>query len=135
MYVLIVEDETQLSGALTRVGIQRGHEIKCTPSAKAAFEEVANRRPDAIVLDIGLNGSLDGRDVLSRLREAAIPTFVHSATTDLFVIAVCWEHGARDVLLKPIPAGEVFARIERALSTIDDAIEPGLRLSAHRPAL
>ncbi|HEX9942621.1 MAG TPA: ATP-binding protein [Thermoanaerobaculia bacterium] len=66
--VLIVEDNDDTAEMLGALLEMAGHQVEIAHSGPAALDAAAARRPDAILLDIGLPG-LDGYQVAQRLRE------------------------------------------------------------------
>jgi len=115
MHLLIVEDDPDLAALIEAIGVGRGHDVQRVATAEQTFEAVAARRPDAIVLDIQLDGVLDGRDVLSRIADRTIPVFVYTSSHDELTLKLCWAYGARDVFQKGMPATALLVRIERTL--------------------
>ena len=66
--VLVVDDELQMR-RLLRVCLEgNGYRVLEAVSGQEALTEVAHRRPDLVILDLGLP-DIDGVLVLKRLRE------------------------------------------------------------------
>jgi len=80
--VLVVDDDPSLLKAL-RIGLTaRGDEVAIARSGAEAVEQVALRRPDLVILDLGLPDT-DGVDVCRRIREfSRVPIVVLSAYGD-----------------------------------------------------
>lgn len=116
MYLLLVDDDAELVEMLGLVGLSRGHELRFAASADDALAAVAARRPDALILDLGLEGAHDGRTVLLGLRGEPFPIFLHTGSVDEDAIAWCRENGAREVFRKPLPPRVLFERIEYIVS-------------------
>jgi two-component system, OmpR family, response regulator len=51
-YILIVDDDTDFAGAVSTVLKGEGHETAIETAAEAAVGRIAQRRPDAVVLDV-----------------------------------------------------------------------------------
>jgi DNA-binding response OmpR family regulator len=66
MKVLLVEDESALADVIARNLRARGHDVVVAPTAEAAILSMAERWPDAAILDVNLP-DLTGWDVLRRL--------------------------------------------------------------------
>ena len=124
MRILVIEDERQLAGHVTRALSRHGHCLSTAYDGVEGLQLALNDPPDLVVLDLNLPG-LDGLAVLSRLRE------VHSAARVLILTArgevehrVKGLHaGADDYLTKPFSMDELVARVE-ALSRRGTASAP-----------
>ena len=66
--ILLIEDDTTFSGALTRALKRRGHEVFVAPTPELALDKARQEAPDWIVLDLNLAGA-SGLALLPRLRE------------------------------------------------------------------
>ena len=69
-HVLIVEDEATIRRFVRLALESAGHEIHEAEGVRRGLIEAGTRRPDLIVLDLGLPGK-DGLDVLRGLRNIA----------------------------------------------------------------
>lgn len=80
----MVEDERIIALGLARMIADLGHEAcACLPSAEAALEYLGRERPDFILLDIRLEGKMDGIEAAGIIRERwRIPYAFTSAYTD-----------------------------------------------------
>ncbi len=68
MHVLVVDDNVDAAEALARLLEICGHDVHTVADGPTALEYVAReRRPDVVLLDIGLPG-IDGYEVARRLR-------------------------------------------------------------------
>ena len=124
--VLVVDDDPSLLKAL-RIGLTaRGDEVAIARSGAEAVEQVALRRPDLVILDLGLPDT-DGVDVCRRIREfSRVPIVVLSAYGDERRKVEALDNGADDFVTKPFGMAELEARLRVALrhgSTRDDGRE------------
>ena len=70
-------------------------------SGQQGLKEIASRRPDIILLDLGLP-DMDGLEVLKRLREwSEAPVFVLSVRDDEQGKVAALDAGAEDYVTKP----------------------------------
>jgi DNA-binding response OmpR family regulator len=69
MNVLLVEDESALADVIARNLRARGHDVVLSATAEGAVLSMAERWPDAVILDVNLP-DLTGWDVLRRLSAA-----------------------------------------------------------------
>ena len=125
--VLVVEDEPEIR-RFVRVALEReGFEAHEADSVERGAIEAGTRRPDLVVLDLGLPDG-DGVDLIRRLRTwSDMPIVVLSARTDEPDKVEALDAGADDYLVKPFGAAELLARVRaqlrrRALGAGGDAV-------------
>ena len=113
MRILVIEDERQLAGHVTRALTRHGHCLTAAYDGLEGVQAALNDPPDLVLLDLNLPG-LDGLSVLARLREA-------QCTARLLILTARGEvehrvkglhAGADDYLTKPFSMDELLARIE-----------------------
>lgn len=113
--VLVIDDEPQLLRAL-RINLSvRGYQVLTAATGAAALKSAAERRPDVIVLDLGLP-DMDGIEVLAGLRGwLSAPVIVLSARTDSAEKVEALDAGADDYVTKPFGMDEFLARLRAAV--------------------
>lgn len=114
--IVLVEDDPALRELLvTHLGRQRIQATACA-CAEEMFECIARRRPDLLVLDVGLPG-LDGLSACQRLRRAGerLPIILLTARSTEIDRVLGLESGADDYLCKPFSLRELTARIRAVL--------------------
>jgi two-component system response regulator MprA len=140
MRVLIIDDDRALRDALRRALTLAGYEIDTAPSGEAGLTRLAEERPDAVVLDVGLGG-MDGLEACRRLRAAGdrIPVLMLTARDSVDDRIDGLDAGADDYLVKPFDVGELKARLRALMRRANDADVPagglsfaGLRLDPGR---
>ena len=114
--MLVVDDEVEMQRAL-RAGLRyHDFEVRAVGSGEEAVREAAAWRPDVILLDLGLPGTLDGFAVLEAVRPstraAVIVVSVMPGEKDK-VRAL--DLGADDYVVKPFGTEELVARIRAVL--------------------
>src|ERR1700687_863356 len=113
--VLIVDDDPLLQKSLALFLALRGYEVEGARAAADAIEAFGRRRPDLIVLDLGLPDR-DGSEVCRRVRqESSVPIIVLSARGGDRDKVSALELGADDYISKPFSSEELLARIRVAL--------------------
>ena len=128
--VLVVDDEPQIRRFLKTGFEMQGFRIVEAETAKQALELAVMRRPDLVVLDLGLPDA-DGASVLEALRGwfqgAVIVLSVRSSEEEKVALL---EKGADDYVVKPFGMAELLARARVVLRRIAQpgAAEPVLRL-------
>ncbi len=112
--VLVVDDELQMR-RLLRVCLEgNGYKVLEAVSGQEALAEVAQRKPEIVVLDLGLP-DIDGVAVLKRLREwSKVPVVVLSVRDREEDKVAALDHGADDYVTKPFATGELLARLRVA---------------------
>ena len=113
--LVVIEDDPQIRRFL-RTGLSaEPFRIFEAENGKDGLVEAATRKPDLIVLDLGLP-DIDGVDVVARLREwYTRPIIILSARTNEQEKIKALDAGADDYLTKPFGIGELMARIRVAL--------------------
>jgi two-component system KDP operon response regulator KdpE len=88
-----------------------GYAVREADAGQIGLNEAAYRRPDAIILDLGLP-DLPGVEVLKRLREwSQIPVLILSVRGAESDKIAALDAGADDFLTKPFGSGELLARL------------------------
>lgn len=113
MRILVIEDERQLAGHITRALTRRGHTLTARHDGAEGLQTALEERPDLIVLDLNLP-TLNGLTVLERLREAkaVARVLVLTARGEVEHRIKGLQAGADDYLAKPFSMDELVARIE-----------------------
>jgi DNA-binding response OmpR family regulator len=113
MRILVIEDERQLAGHVTRALARRGHVVAGAHDGAEGLQAALADPPDLVVLDLNLPG-LDGLSVLARLREAQSPArvLILTARGEVEHRVKGLQAGADDYLAKPFAMDELVARVE-----------------------
>jgi two-component system KDP operon response regulator KdpE len=109
--VLIIDDEVQIR-RLLRVTLENGgFDVRDSDRGQVGLSEIAFRRPDIVVLDLGLP-DISGLDVLKRLREwTQVPILILSVQGHEDDKVAALDAGADDYLTKPFNGRELLARL------------------------
>jgi len=112
--VLIIDDEVQIR-RLLRISLEaNGYRVWEAETGQAGLTEAAARRPDVVILDLGLP-DLNGVAVLRRLREwSRVPVIVLSVRDREEDKVSALDNGADDYVTKPFSTGEILARLRVA---------------------
>jgi DNA-binding response OmpR family regulator len=115
MHVLIVEDEPEMAGLLSRGLEEEQYEVSVARDGRAALELSAGEQFDVILLDLMLP-RMNGLEVAKQLRqrERETPVLMLTARDSLSDVVNGLDAGADDYLTKPFSFLELLARI-RAL--------------------
>lgn len=111
---VVIENDPSLRRFLKAVLGGAGYEVYLAETGERGLSEAAARRPDVILLDLGLP-DIDGNDVLARLRSwTATPVIIISARGDENGKVRALDAGADDYLVKPFGSDELLARLRVA---------------------
>ena len=114
-HVLIVEDEADIRRFVRMALENEGYEVFEADGVKRGLIEAGTRRPEVVILDLGLPDG-DGVDFIRDLRGwSACPVVVLSARSGEADKIAALDAGADDYLVKPFGAGELMARVRAQL--------------------
>lgn len=113
--VLVVDDERPIRRFLQTSLTAHGYAVFEAAGGQEAIGAVIDRRPDLLILDLGLP-DVDGVEVTRRLREwTAIPIIILSVRDQEGDKIAALDAGADDYVTKPFAIGELLARMRVAL--------------------
>ena len=115
MDVLLVEDDDTIAEPLVRGLEKQGFAVRRAADGASALASVAQRRPDIVLLDLGLP-DIDGYEVCRRIRvDSTLPIIVVTARGDEIDRVLGLELGADDYMVKPFGFRELVARMHAVL--------------------
>jgi DNA-binding response OmpR family regulator len=125
MRILVIEDERQLAGHISRALFRNGHSVSAAYDGAEGLQAAQNDPPDLVLLDLNLPG-LDGLTVLSKLKAGQNPArvLILTARGEVGDRVKGLHAGADDYLAKPFAMDELVARVE-ALGRRGTTIAPG----------
>jgi two-component system KDP operon response regulator KdpE len=113
--VILVEDEKQIRRFVRTALESHGQRVFEAETAQQGLTEAATRKPDLVILDLGLPDR-DGTGFIRDLRGwSKVPVIVLSARTEEADKIAALDAGADDYLVKPFGVGELMARVRAAL--------------------
>jgi two-component system, OmpR family, KDP operon response regulator KdpE len=113
--LLLVEDDEPTRRALASNLTAHGYRVREAASGAAALEAWEQRRPDLILLDLGLPDT-DGIAIVRTVRsEASTPILILSAREQERDKVAALDAGADDYLTKPFGLDELHARLRAAM--------------------
>jgi two-component system KDP operon response regulator KdpE len=111
---VLVEDERQIRRFVRDALETEGWTVFEAETVKQGLVEAGTRKPDLVILDLGLPDA-DGVDFIRGLRGwSQIPIIVLSARTGEADKIEALDAGADDYLTKPFGVGELLARVRAA---------------------
>lgn len=125
--VLLVEDDPEIRRWLRVILEAEGYRLLFAETGEQGVIEAAARRPELILLDLGLP-DLDGVEVIRRVRGwTSTPIIVISARGQEQDKVEALDAGADDYVSKPFGVSELLARVRVALrhaATVQTGAEP-----------
>lgn len=108
---LVIDDERQIRRLLRIVLEGEEYRVLEAENGKQGISDVAARRPDVVLLDLGLP-DMDGIQVLETLREwSHVPVLILSVRDGPEDKVAALDAGADDYVTKPFESGELLARL------------------------
>lgn len=118
--ILIIDDEADIRELVGGILEDEGHETRLAANSDEALQQIENRVPRLIFLDIWLQGSrLDGLALLDQIktRYPALPVVMISGHGNIETAVSAIKRGAYDFIEKPFKADRLILVAERALET------------------
>jgi len=115
--ILVVEDERVVASDIAESLAQMGYDVVGTAaSSSECIEHAEKRRPDLVLMDIRIEGPLDGIETARLLRSRFdVPVIFLTAFADEATVARAKHTEAHGYILKPFRAGELKSAVEIAL--------------------
>jgi len=123
--ILVVDDEPRIAQLARDYLEHAGFAVLTAGDGQAAVATAHARRPDLVVLDLGLPG-MDGLDVARTLRRESsdVPIIMLTARDDELDRILGLELGADDYVTKPFSPRELVARVRAVLRRAERAQAP-----------
>ncbi|ALG67656.1 two-component system response regulator KdpE [Beggiatoa leptomitoformis] len=126
LIALLVEDEPQIR-RFVRLALEGEHwQVFEAETLKRGLIDAGTRKPDLIILDLGLPDG-DGVDFVRDVRQwSSVPIIVLSARAHETDKINALDLGADDYLTKPFGIGELLARVRSALRRLHQPTTHGI---------
>ncbi len=112
-HIFVIDDDTNIRQLITRYLEKEGYRVTAFDSANHVVETMQEDQPDALVLDIMMQGSMDGLDLCKKIRTfSSIPIIFVSAKDEAVDRIIGLEIGADDYLSKPFSPRELLVRLK-----------------------
>lgn len=110
--VLIIDDDTNMTGALDDVLKEVGFDVLTTNTGLHGLELVQQGDPDIVILDL-IMPEMDGWTTCRAIRDInQVPIIILSVVDKPELIARALDEGADDYLVKPVPLNVLIARLK-----------------------
>jgi two-component system KDP operon response regulator KdpE len=122
---LIIDDEKAIRRLIRLVLAEHGYQVFEAETAGQGLSEAAQRKPDVVLLDLGLP-DMDGQLALKRLREwSNVPVLILSVRSGTEEKVKALNQGADDYITKPFDVPELMARLQAIQRrTVDTSADP-----------
>ncbi len=118
--ILVIDDELQMRRLLRMTLESADYRILEAESGQFGLMEATQKKPDAVILDLGLP-DLNGLEVLKRLREwSKVPVLILSVQDQEEQKVAALDSGADDYVTKPFSQEELLARLRALLRRTSD---------------
>jgi two-component system nitrogen regulation response regulator NtrX len=116
--VLVVDDEAAIRDSLHMILEYEGYRVDEAGNGSQALTKVAERAPDAVVLDIKMP-EMDGLELLKALRERGydMPVLMISGHADVATAVEATRRGAYDFFEKPLQRERVLLSLRNAVES------------------
>ena len=133
--ILIVEDVEMIADFMNLVLSRHGYEVTgVIASGEDAVTAALTTAPDLVLMDIRLEGFIDGIEAAARIRKRSdTPIVFVSAHTDTGIIYKAMATGASGYLIKPFKGKDLLYAIERALKGQEAGGLPGEAFTVNHP--
>jgi two-component system alkaline phosphatase synthesis response regulator PhoP len=133
--VLVVDDEPRIVELAREYLEHAGFGVMTATDGPSALTAVRIRKPDILVLDLGLPG-MDGLDVAREIRrDSTMPIIMLTARDDELDRVLGLEIGADDYVTKPFSPRELVARIRAIMRRVDRQSSPHDRIEVGNVAI
>ncbi len=114
MRILVIEDDKDVAGFVTRGLREAGHVVEHADNGRDGLFMAVGETFDAVILDRMLPGGVDGIKILETLRgqKNTVPVLILSAMAEVDDRVRGLKAGGDDYLTKPFAFAELLARVE-----------------------
>jgi two-component system response regulator MprA len=115
LHILVVDDDDGLREAIGACLEVMGYEVGYACDGRSALDQVAQRRPEAMVTDIQMPG-MDGLELLREMaiRNRDVPVIAISGG-DAALLETARQLGAAETFAKPVLGDDLASAIERCV--------------------
>lgn len=125
--ILVADDEKNIREVISYALEAAGFEVQCVQNGKLALEELAQKEPDLLILDV-LMPELDGLSVCRELRQnSKLPIIFLSSRGEEADRVGGLEIGGDDYLTKPFSPRELVSRVRAVLRRVPADVSPQLQ--------
>ncbi|MEZ5708767.1 MAG: sigma-54 dependent transcriptional regulator [Blastomonas sp.] len=118
--ILVVDDEPDIRDLVCGVLDDEGYLTRQAGDSDQTLQEIDERRPSLVLLDVWLKGSkLDGLELLDEIkaRDPNLPVIIFSGHGNIDTAVSAISRGANDFIEKPFQAEKLLLLVSRATET------------------
>ncbi|RKZ97898.1 MAG: sigma-54-dependent Fis family transcriptional regulator, partial [Gammaproteobacteria bacterium] len=117
--VLVVEDDSDLRGALCDTLELAGYTVSATDQGQSALDKLANEDVGLLLSDLQMR-PMDGRTLLKKAKTLLpdLPVVIMTAFGTVQGAVDAMHEGACDYLIKPFEADDLLERVQRYMRTM-----------------
>ncbi|MBE0440264.1 MAG: sigma-54-dependent Fis family transcriptional regulator [Gammaproteobacteria bacterium] len=123
--ILVVEDDSDLRGALCDTLELAGYKVSSTDQGQSALDKLANEKVGLLLSDLQMR-PMDGHTLLKKAKALSpdLPVLIMTAYGTVQGAIDAMHEGASDYLIKPFEADDLLERVQRYVRTtiIDDMV-------------
>ena len=125
--ILVAEDYPATRSALRTLLKSAGHTVRFAVNGEEALAQVAQKRPDLLLLDV-MMPKKSGYEVLSEIRrtDTALPVILLTAKGEKSDVILGLGLGSDDYVKKPFDNDELLARVAAALRRAEVSAPPAV---------
>ena len=133
-HVFVIDDDANIRQLMVRYLEKEGYKVTAFENADPVLEYFTTMKPDALVLDIMMPGTMDGLDLCKKIRIISeVPIIFVSAKDEAVDRIIGLELGADDYLSKPFSPRELLVRLKIIFRRIEPIVSaPAQELSAYQ---
>jgi|GEM_PF-216648 len=115
--VIIVEDDMLLAIVEERIVEKIGFKVVAKASSgEDAIKKIKEHQPDVVLMDVSINGDIDGIEAVSRIRSfSTVPVIYISGNSDNKHLVRAKKTGFVDYLVKPITHSDMVLPLEKSM--------------------
>ena len=119
--ILVVEDDRAVRSLVTTTLDTHDYKYITAQNGQQALLEIVSRRPNIILLDLGLP-DMDGIEIIKKVRSwSIVPIIVISARSEDKSKIEALDTGADDYLTKPFSVDELLARLRVTIRRLNNS--------------
>ena len=117
--ILIVEDDSDLRGALSDTLELAGYNVSATDQGQSALDKLANEEIGLLLSDLQMR-PMDGYTLLKKAKAMLpeLPVLIMTAYGTVKGAVDALHEGASDYLIKPFEADDLLERVQRYIRTV-----------------
>ncbi|MCP4693088.1 MAG: sigma-54-dependent Fis family transcriptional regulator [Desulfobacterales bacterium] len=116
--IYVIDDEKTIRSGIA-FGLGKQYRVEAFPTAEEGVEAIKRKKPDLVLLDIGLPGmsGVEALEVIKKIDHEIVVVMI-TAYEDVKTVIAAMKLGAYDYIIKPLEMGVLKVCIQNALDAI-----------------